>query len=546
MNPRSGPAPAHLQAFRDWHLRQSLPDNALRAMVEETLANAGCRLPRDSACYCQYLGQLAAGRHDMTVLQDLSFPARQQAGAVLVAWRQWLVSRTHTPSCLEPLLLDCLAAMQPLLHPQASGGRHDRDPVTGLLDRAALPAALAQAQSQTGENRIVALLYTEITHGQHVYSDALLQVLAQRLAALLRNQDTLLLLDRQSFGLVLANLNGEGHALLAANRVMQCFNDAILMQDGNAVRLHPRIGIALSPQHGETAKQLLEASTNAARSNPADGIGIYDAEQDRLNFSLHRLEAPLRNALEHNLFNLVFQPQVYCRRYGLYGMESLLRWQDEKLGQVRVDEIIMVAEHLGLMGSLTHWILNASLREYAKLLKAGIPGSISINLAPSNLLDRELPARIQDALTLWQVPAHRVILEITESALIGNLGDALRSLRALKGLGCKLALDDFGTGYSSLSYLKQLPIDELKIDRSFIVSMRESQKDAGIVRTIIELSHLLGLTVVTEGVEDAETTRLLAEMGNDVIQGYFFSKPLAPDEIPPFYATLKQRERNTT
>lgn len=545
MIPATGPSAAALHALNMWAVHQDLPEAMLRKIVVDALGRSHCHNAADIAAYCKYLDQLQSGIHDSTLLADLTVPALQQSGPVLMAWRQWLQGFSQVPPGLESLLLDCLAVTQAMLLERLAGRHQDRDRVTGLPDRSVLASAIAKARLATQPGRLFALLCVEITPGQHVYPDVLLQMLAQRLSGMLRSQeqDTLLQIDRQTFGLVLANLNGEGHVLLAAHRALKFFEDAVLMQDGHAVQLHPRIGIALSPQHGETAKQLLEAAAAAVRVYSSDRVSIYDPQQDKLNFALNRLEVPFRDALEHNLFHLVFQPQVFCRKPLLFGVESLLRWQDEKLGSVRPDEIVMVAEYLGFMPSLTQWILNASLREFAKLMKMGIPGSVSINIAPSNLLDRELPAAIQDALTLWQVPAQRVVLEITESALIENLDDALNAMHALKQIGCKLALDDFGTGYSSLSYLKRLPIDELKIDRSFILTMRESAKDAGIVRTIIELSHLLDLVVVTEGVEDTETVRMLTDMGNDVIQGFVFSKPLLPEAIPDYVASLKSLEK---
>lgn len=539
MTASAGPTTADLIQLRDWAQGRSLQNTELTPILQDTLATAGCRNPGDLALYTAYLNQLLTGEHDPARLDWLTLPALLQAGAVLLAWRSWLLAGDEAaPAFLDALLLDCLAQSQKLAAPRAAARHDDRDHATGLPDRTTLPQALMLARQRTEENRTTALLYIEITVGPHAYPDALLLAVANRLVKLLRAQDALLLIDRQTFGLVLANLNGEGHALLAANRALACFEDPVPL-DHEQIRLHPRIGIALSPEHGETAEQLLGAGATAAREHASDNIGIYDPQRDRLNFALKRLELPLRHALQDNLFNMVFQPQIYCQGHGFYGMESLLRWQDDILGTVRTDEIVMVAEHLGLMGTLTHWILNASLREYSKLLYAGIPGTISINLAPSNLRDRELPAAIQDAMSVWQVPPERVVLEITESALIENLDDALESLYVLKRLGCRLALDDFGTGYSSLSYLKRLPIDELKIDRSFIVTMRESEKDAGIVHKIIELAHLLGLVVVTEGVEDDETAGMLAEMDNDVIQGFCFSRPLPPADILAFIATLK-------
>ncbi len=531
-----GPTESDLHILHDWAKKQGLSGSAMLDMLQQTLSGLNCGETGNVILYSDYFHGLLAGKHDISRLELLSLPALQQVARVLLAWRQWLESQATPPACLDHLLLECVAAAQ--ASPLATAHRAGRDLLTGLPDQTVLPHVLELCLQRTAESSISALLYLEIAAGPHVYPDALLQITAQRLTKLLRPQDALLLINRQAFALVLANLHGEGHALLAAHRALSCFDEAIALSD-QTIHLHPRIGIALAPEHGQTAEQLLAASVKAAREHGTDGIGVYDPQRDRLTFSLKRLEIPLRNALQNNLFHLAFQPQIDCRTHRFWGMESLLRWQDDTLGAVRPDEVVMVAEQLGLMGSLTHWILNASLREYAKLLKTGIPGTISINLSPGNLLDKELPSVIQNALAVWQVPPQRLILEVTESALIENLDEALDSLHGLKRLGCKLALDDFGTGYSSLSYLKRLPIDELKIDRSFIVAMRESTKDANIVRTIIELAHLLEMHVVAEGVEDEDTLRLLADMNTDVIQGYCFSKPLGPTSIPAFIATLQ-------
>lgn len=530
MSVQLGPCVEDLSTLKAWVETQALHYAELTAVVDQTLLSLNCTSREDAKVYYLYLLRLMEGEH--IALVGLSVPALQQAGSVLLAWRGWLRSVGDLPACIESVLVDCLSAAHALLVERIAA-RYEGDHATGLPDRTSLPKMLLYAQANSAQERVVALLYVEITSGPHAYPDSLLSSVAERLLRVLRQNDAMILVDRQTFGLVLANLNGEGHALLAAHRALACFELPVQIEQEN-ILLHPRIGIALMPEHGDTAEQLLSAAATAARAHATDGVGVYDPLRDRLNYALKRLEAPLRLALQENMLSMAFQPQVCCRTGELYGMESLLRWHDEALGTVRTDELVMVADHLGLMGTLTHWVLNASLREFAKLMQQGVPGSISINLAPANLRDRELPAAIQDAFSVWQVPPSRVVLEITESALIENIDDALESLHKLKALGCKLALDDFGTGYSSLSYLKRLPIDELKIDRSFIITMRDSHKDAGIVRTIIEMAHLLDLVVVTEGVEDIETAKMLADMDNDVIQGYVHSKALPPAEIPAF------------
>jgi EAL domain-containing protein (putative c-di-GMP-specific phosphodiesterase class I) len=187
-----------------------------------------------------------------------------------------------------------------------------------------------------------------------------------------------------------------------------------------------------------------------------------------------------------------------------------------------------------LMGKLTHWVIQTGLRNFSQLRQAGYTGSLSINLAPNNLRDPHLSGFISNALAVWSIPAELVVFEITESAVIDEFELALKQLHQIKEMGCKLALDDFGTGYSSLLYLKRLPIDELKIDRSFIVNLSNSPADRAIVQSVIELAHRLQLWVTAEGVEESAVNVILNEFQCDVIQGYFYSKPLLLDDVLPF------------
>jgi len=510
-------------------------DHAIRAHFED----AGFATRNEAQGYLQYLENLMAGLDEPRLLYALSLAALQQGSAVILLWRAWLEQEygEQCPACCDRIALACIALLQSQIAAQIARHRTLDTLLPGMND---FPGRLEHAREFTQVDRSIALIQVELPQHLPLAPEQLMPEIAARLKSVLRDHDALFLIDRHTIGLLFANLSGSGHAMLAANRINQLFEDPI-ENSGLALRLHPRIGIALYPDHAESPDDLLAAAAIATHRFASDEIGLYEPERDRIGQLLQKLEVPLREALRENRFHLALQPQVGRQGRSLHGMEALLRWQDEILGNIPPSEIVMVAEQMGLMSSLTRWVIQASLREFRALLLQGIPGQISINLAAESLYDRELPDVIASALAVWHVPGDRVVFEITESALIENIETAAQSLQKLKALGCKLALDDFGTGYSSLNYLKALPIDELKIDASFIRGLKTSEKDAHIVAAVIELSHQLGITVISEGVEDAETAHLLEARGNDVIQGYFYSKPLSPTEIPAFVQKLAQR-----
>lgn len=535
------PSPA-TQLHADISTLASLPPRALAELelaLHAHFEDAGFTSQAEAKAYLHYLENLMAGLHEPRLLEALSLPALQQGAAILLLWHAWLEQEygEQRPDCGDRITLASISLIQGLIAQKIA--RHRT--LDALLPGAGeFPDKLEHAHTFTQSGRSIALIQVELPQHLPLAPEQLMPEVATRIMPILREHDALFLIDRHTIGLLFANLAGTGHAMLAANRVNQSFEEMV-ENGGLSLRLHPRIGIALYPDHAQSADDLLAAAAIATHRFASDEIGLYEPERDRIGQLLQKLEVPLRDALRENRFHLALQPQVGRHGASLHGMEALLRWQDEILGNIPPSEIVMVAEQMGLMASLTRWVIQASLREFRTLLLQGIPGQISINLAAESLYDRELPDVIANALAVWHVPGNRVVFEITESALIENIESAAQSLHKLKALGCKLALDDFGTGYSSLNYLKALPIDELKIDASFIRGLKTSEKDAHIVATVIELAHKLGITVISEGVEDEETARLLEAAGNDVIQGYFYSRPLPPAQLPDFVQKLAQR-----
>ncbi|MCB5197418.1 putative bifunctional diguanylate cyclase/phosphodiesterase [Deefgea salmonis] len=396
---------------------------------------------------------------------------------------------------------------------------------------------LSVALAHTDSGRYCGILHIEVRHRPHrPKQSAVVAQMATALRTMLRDNDQLFHIDHQTLGLLIPNIAGISHALLAANRAQYLLSEAPATQQ----HLHPHIGIALYPEHGENMPDLLNSARIAARDFAQDQIGVYDPSRDWLGQQLARLEAPLREALAQNRFHLVFQAQINGQSLQIVGAEILLRWDDAVLGQVPPDQIVEVAEHLGLMDTLTRWVIQSGLRQFAVLRSEGYRGSMSLNLCPSNLADKNLAMYIANALEIWGIPANTLVLEITESALIADIDAALKQLEQLKSMGCQLSLDDFGTGYSSLAYLRRLPIDELKIDRSFIQSMAHCDKDAAIVQSMIELAHRLELTVVAEGVEDAVTAAFLQHHQCDTIQGFYYSRPLTLSAFKTYIQSMEQ------
>ena len=475
--------------------------------------------PQDDTLYMAYFLGLLRGVSS-PVWSELSPHGLSLSTLLLLGWRTQILA--CAPPEAEALINRlCLSELdQARKYILTRSPQQTNSPAQGLEN----------AKHHTGSERNVALLYIELGH-----LESLRHTASQLLGSMLRPHDKLFQVE-SGLLMILPNMAGEGHSLLAANRAQH-----LLIQSFAENAVNPRIGISLWPEHGPNTRQLIHAAQLAARHCTNDEPSVYQAERDIQGRLLSKLEKPLREALAQNRFYLAFQPQVQPTANGVFykGAEALLRWQDDELGAVRPDEAVLVAEQLGLMPQLTRWVIHAALREFSRLSQYGLTGSLSINLTPSNLLDSRLAAEVENALVLWGIPGERIIFEITESAAIEDLEATIISLHALKDLGCKLALDDFGTGYASLSYLKRLPIDELKIDQSFIRTITQSPTDAHIVESVIKLAQTLSLSVVAEGVEDLATLDKLISFNCDLIQGYYFSRPLPPQELLQFSNMLQ-------
>jgi predicted signal transduction protein with EAL and GGDEF domain len=293
------------------------------------------------------------------------------------------------------------------------------------------------------------------------------------------------------------------------------------------------VGLAVWPAHGRDAGELLQRADVAMYDAKArhTGIEVYSPGIDRSSLRRLSLIGELRRAIDAGAVEIHYMPKVELRTGRAVAVEALARWRHPTLGAVPPDEFVSVAEQTGLIRPLTELVLVSALLQCARWRREGRHLRVAVNLSTRSLMDVELPDQVERLLERAEVPAADLILEITESSMLGEAGRVADILERLRGLGVELSIDDFGTGHSSLSYLKNLPVAEVKIDKSFVGTMVLDQSDAAIVASTIGLGHRLGLRVVAEGVEDGETMAALEALSCDEVQGYFLSKPLPAPEL---------------
>jgi predicted signal transduction protein with EAL and GGDEF domain len=293
------------------------------------------------------------------------------------------------------------------------------------------------------------------------------------------------------------------------------------------------IGITLGPDHGRDPDLLLQRADVAMyqAKHTHTGIEVYAPERDQYSPRRLALVGALRTALEQGGLTLLYQPKVELASGRVVGAEALLRWHHPEHGQIPPDEFIPIAESTALIQPLGHFVLETALEQVRRWHETGSPIGLAVNLPVRNLLDPTLVERVAGLITRAGVAPGTLTLEITESGVMTDPETAIAMLWGLRRAGVRLSVDDFGTGYSSLAYLKRLPVDEVKLDKSFVLNMTSDPNDAAIVRSTIELAHNLGLQLVAEGVEDQETLELLAALGCDLAQGYHLARPMPADDV---------------
>lgn len=390
------------------------------------------------------------------------------------------------------------------------------------------------------ENSACAVLLLDIDRFKHIndilghrFGDRLLRALAIRLRQeVLLSEDILARLSGDEFGILLHGHDSNA-ARAVAERVQKALERPITLDD-HTVDLGAGIGIAVCPANGLEADALLsraEVAMYVAKAHKS-GTECYHPGLDASSEESLSLLSELRYAVDHNQLRLYIQPKVNAATGHIIGGEALVRWLHPQRGLVPPMRFIPFAEQVGFIRVLTNWMLEEAAKMARDLVAAGMPMKLSVNLSTRDLMDQELPARIHKLVGKYDINPALLCLEITESAIMDDPQRAMQTLERLSEMGFLLSIDDFGTGYSSLAYLKKLPVNELKIDQSFVMSMERDLQDAKIVRSTIELAHNLGLRVVAEGVESAKSWKMLKKLHCDELQGYFIAKPMpGPDFV---------------
>jgi diguanylate cyclase (GGDEF)-like protein len=457
---------------------------------------------------------------------------------------------------LYTVLFRIVAGASRALRDQAELNEHQalHDALTDLPNRTLFHDRVGQAISSARREHIpLAVMIMDLDRFKevndtlgHASGDELLKQAGVRLRAALRESDTVARLGGDEFGVLLPRVVDSAAAVSVARKLRKALEEPFTIH-GLALQIEASVGIALYPEHGDDVHSLLQRADVAmyvAKEHPA-GCEVYARERDEYSPDRLTLLTDLRRAIDTGELVLHYQPKADLRTGDVNGVEALVRWSHPERGLVRPDEFIPFAQKTGVIVPLTFFVLNEALRQCRTWQLEGVDLCVGVNLSARNLLDVNLPDTVGELLGRWEVPPSLLELEITESTILADPIRAMHVLSRLSGMGVRLAIDDFGTGYSSLAYLKRLPVDELKIDKSFVQGMDDDENDAVIVRSTIDLGRNLGLRVVAEGVETAEAWAQLVALGCDVAQGYYLSRPVPAAELASWLRATREDGRKS-
>jgi diguanylate cyclase (GGDEF)-like protein/PAS domain S-box-containing protein len=417
------------------------------------------------------------------------------------------------------------------------------DPLTDLPNRLLLTSRLHHAIDQARLHaHKVGVLFADLDRFKnvndslgHPAGDELLQAIALRIRTRIRSDDTLARLGGDEFVVIMEAIHRPEEAATVAEAVIALLDAPFRLAGGRDVYVGASIGISLYPDNGEDATELVRNADTAMYQAKSHGRNTFRFYAESLTLAAKErldLESRLRKAVERGQLLLHYQPQVSLRNDGVIGVEALVRWQPAPGELVVPDRFIPLAEETGLIVPIGAWVLQRACRQVREWMHTGIPRvNLAVNLSPRQFAHPGLVAQVAAILAETGLPGEVLELELTESALMDQGARAVATLQALKDLGISISIDDFGTGYSSLAYLKRLPIDKLKIDRSFVQGIPEDRSDVEIVATIISMASRLQMHVLAEGVETEDQHAFLRARGCDAYQGFLFSRPLPPGEI---------------
>ncbi len=424
------------------------------------------------------------------------------------------------------------------------------DGLTGLPNRTLFRDRIEQAiavAEREGAQVAVAMMdldrFKDINDslGHHA-GDALLVEIGKRLRGLLRSSDTVARLGGDEFGVLISKPHSERDVIVVIEKIRAALEQPVTI-DGLGLPAEGSIGIAMFPHHGEDVDTLLrhaDVAMYGAKEEKA-GYAFYEQSRNESDPARLTLVSELRRAIDRRELELYYQPKAQLASGTVESVEALLRWNHPTRGLVGPDEFIPLAQQTGLIKPLTLYVLDEALRQCRAWQRAGMTLCVAVNLSVRNLLDADFPDQVKDLLKKWRVEPALLELEITESTMLSDPVRTKRVLDKLSAMGVALSIDDFGTGYSSLAYLSQLPVNEIKIDRSFVMNMADSDNDAVIVRSTIDLARNLGLHVVAEGVETEQAWDRLSELGCTLAQGYYLSRPVPAAELTEWLMQRAQK-----
>jgi diguanylate cyclase (GGDEF)-like protein len=425
------------------------------------------------------------------------------------------------------------------------------DSLTGLPNRARFRDAVHRAIAEARPGDAVVVVMLDLNRFKHVndalgyaIGDLLLVAVGERLTRqVMRDGDVVARLSGDEFAVLLRS-GDSALALSVAERIEESFATPFLLEE-QPVDIGAAVGLACWPLHagdGDTLLNRAEVAMYAAK-NRGNGPQLYDPSIELASAKTLTLMTELRHAVDASELRLYLQPKLALDTGQLIGAEALLRWQHPERGLVAPSHFIPFAEQTGFIHTLTLWVLEEAARHWHVLNDEGLPLLLSVNLSTRDLLDQNLPQKFEALLARHKVAASAFCLEITESAMMDEPQRALATLDRLSAMGFKLSIDDFGTGYSSLAYLKRLPVNELKIDQSFVRNMQTDADDATIVRSTIDLAHNLGITVVAEGVENGQVWNMLRDLDCDHAQGFHMGRPMPVTELPTWATSWTSNRR---
>jgi diguanylate cyclase (GGDEF)-like protein len=457
------------------------------------------------------------------------------------------------PLCLLPIVAVRRAATIAAEHEVAAL----HDPLTGLPNRTLLMERLRQALDEARhQSRPVGLLMLDLDHFKeindtlgHPVGDELLRLVAARLTDALRPGDTVARLGGDEFAVVVPDATAQTASHIA-QRVATSLSEAFRLVEVS-LNVEASVGIAVSPDHGRDAESLIRyadvALYTAKQSRGAHAI--YDPQLDEHSVERLALMGELRQGIQSGELVVYYQPKVSVRSGRLVGVEALVRWRHPTLGLLSPARFIPAAENTGLIEPLTEWVIDEALAAARRWREEGLYLSVAVNVSARHITNLNLPGQIKAALAKHELPAETLVVEVTESCLMADPMRTRIVLGQLRQAGVAVSIDDFGTGYSSFANLRDLPVTEIKIDRSFVAATVESTANTAIVKSTIELGHNLGLEVVAEGVESQPCLDILTAMGCDLVQGYLFAPPIPSADLPGWAAAraeIRHSDRITT